>query len=133
MATRPTFTTATTPAEATEVAPDGSEVRALVASGHGSMAHFTFAANQTTPAVRHRRVDEFWYVVEGSGHLWLSDETESAIVELRAGAAVSIPVGTSFQVSIGGEDPLVVVGVTMPPWPAEGDADFVEGHWPPSS
>ena len=127
------FRTATTPDEPTELAPDGSEVRRLVATERGSMAHFTFPAGRTTPAIRHRRVDEVWYVARGGADLWLSDDTGSTVVELRPGTAVSIPVGTTFQVAVADGDPLVVVGVTMPPWPAEGDADVVEGHWPPST
>ncbi len=131
-ARRRRFSTSTTPVEPVEIAPDGSEVRPLVGTERGGMAHFTFPAGHVTPGIRHRRVDEVWYVVDGDGELWLSDEAGSAIVELRAGVAVSIPVGTTFQVSVAEAAPLAVVGVTIPPWPPEGDADIVDGHWTPT-
>jgi quercetin dioxygenase-like cupin family protein len=55
------------------VAPDGSEVRLLLASDRASAAHFRLAAGATSVAVRHRTVDEIWYVVEGDGEMWLAD------------------------------------------------------------
>lgn len=128
-----TFKTATTSAELFELAPDGSEARPLVATERGSLAHFTFAAGSITPAVRHRRVDEVWYVANGEGQLWRSDDSGEAIVDLRPGTGLSIPVGTSFQVSVSGDLELIVIGVTMPPWPPEGDANIVEGHWEPTT
>ena len=128
-----TFATATTPAEPDDLAPDGSEVRRLLATGRGSMAHFTFPAGTTSPAVRHRQVEEVWYVVAGRGRMWRSDDVVSATVDLEVGVGLSIPAGTSFQVTVADDGPLVAVGVTMPPWPPDGDADIVDGLWPPSS
>ena len=34
------------------------------------------------------------------------------------------------QVRALGDEPLTAFGVTMPPWPDEGDAVLVEGQWP---
>ncbi|MGI9616925.1 MAG: cupin domain-containing protein [Acidimicrobiales bacterium] len=126
------FKTATTSAEPFELAPDGSEVRPLVATERGSLAHFTFPAGVTTPAVRHRQVDEVWYIADGTGQMWRSDGSDTAIVDLGPGTGLSIPVGTSFQVSVNSDRALLVIGVTMPPWPPEGDADIVEGVWEPT-
>ena len=39
-------------------APDGSTVRVLVATAHGSTARFEFDAGRTSLAVRHRTVEE---------------------------------------------------------------------------
>lgn len=40
------------------LAPDGSEVRVLLSSNGGSMAHFQLPPGQVSRAVRHRTVEE---------------------------------------------------------------------------
>jgi mannose-6-phosphate isomerase-like protein (cupin superfamily) len=39
---------------------------------------------------------------------------------------------TAFQVRSLGDAPLAAVGVTMPPWPGEGEAAVVDGVWTPT-
>jgi hypothetical protein len=46
-------------------APDGSDVRPLLALPGGSMAHFELAAGKTSIAVAHRTVEEIWFVIGG--------------------------------------------------------------------
>ena len=53
-----------------------------------------------------------------------------AVVPLLPGTAHSIPLGTQFQFRNPGATPLVVVIVTMPPWPGEDEAVRVPDHWP---
>lgn len=119
------------PAEPDATAPDGSSVRVLLASPKGGMAQFEFPPSNTTPAVRHKTVDELWYFVTGRGQMWLSNGGDEGF-GVGPGVCVSIPVGVSFQVRSEGEAPLVVVGVTMPPWPGEGEVEIVEGPWEPT-
>jgi mannose-6-phosphate isomerase-like protein (cupin superfamily) len=52
------------------------------------------------------------------------------IVEVAPGVSLSIPLGTHFQLRNDGDEPLVAVAVTMPPWPGEDEAFFVTGRWP---
>jgi hypothetical protein len=40
--------------------------------------------------------------------------------------------GTQFQFRTVGFESLAVVGVTMPPWPGDGEAIPVEGVWTPT-
>lgn len=121
-----------------ETAPDGSEVRFLSRTERGSMAEFRLPAGATARAVRHRTVEELWYVTSGVGELWRSsddrDETsdDDMIVELRADVSLAITPGTSFQFRTTGTADLRIVGVTMPPWPGDGEAEFVDGYWPPT-
>jgi len=56
------------------IAPDGMEVRILPAVDGGSMAHFRMPAGLTGRAVKHRTVEELWYVLAGSGEMWLAAE-----------------------------------------------------------
>ena len=51
-------------------------------------------------------------------------------VLLRPGTCLSIPAGTHFQFRTDGDGPLAAVGVTMPPWPGDGEAYDVPGAWP---
>ncbi|HET6607451.1 MAG TPA: cupin domain-containing protein [Rhodopila sp.] len=113
------------------LAPDGSEVRILLARPGGSMAHFRLPQGQVSQAVRHRSVEEIWYVLSGSGEMWQSDSAASATFPLRAGVCVTIPVGAAFQFRSLGSEALTAVAVTMPPWPGDAEAEPVAGPWEP--
>ena len=54
------------------------------------------------------------------------------IVKVEAGVSLTIPLGTHFQFRSTGKKPLQAIGVTMPPWPGEGEAFEVKGIWPPT-
>jgi mannose-6-phosphate isomerase-like protein (cupin superfamily) len=118
--------------DADVIAPDGCEVRSLAQTPRGSMAHFTLGPGQTSRAVSHRTVEELWYFVAGNGRIWLRQGDAEEIVEVAPGVSLSIPLGTHFQLRNDGAEPLAAVAVTMPPWPGEDEALFVEGKWPAS-
>ena len=116
------------------IAPDGSEVRLLAAATRGGMAHFLLPAGQVSRAVAHRTVEELWYFVAGRGRMWRRLGEREEVTEVGPGISVSIPVGTHFQFRCdGGEEPLVAVGATMPPWPGEAEGYAVEGCWRPTA
>lgn len=112
-------------------APDGSRVSILAASARGSMAHFALAPGQVSIAVRHRTVEELWFIVAGRGRMWRSGGGGEDMVELSAGQSLAIPAGIAFQFRNDGEDTLEAVGVTMPPWPGMDEAETVAGAWTP--
>jgi mannose-6-phosphate isomerase-like protein (cupin superfamily) len=122
----------TLPQAADAVAPDGSEVRLLVTASGASAAHFRLPAGATSVAVRHRSVDEIWFVVEGRGEMWLATDDDERLVALQPGVCVSIPCGTRFQFRADDGGTLGVYGVTMPPWPGDGEAIRSVGPWAPS-
>lgn len=94
------------------------------------MAEFSFAAGSTSRAVRHRSVEELWYVLEGSGEIWCAPESGSSVIKaLKPGVSVAIEARCAFQVRVQGEMPLQVLAVTMPPWPGDQEAELVSGHW----
>jgi mannose-6-phosphate isomerase-like protein (cupin superfamily) len=117
------------PIERSEVAPDGSDVRVLLLLAGGGMAHFELAPGQTSRAVAHRTVEEIWFFLTGRGEMWREQDGVSETVEVSPGMCLTIPLGTRFQFRSSGEDPLSALGVTMPPWPGEGESFFVEGPW----
>ena len=117
------------PAGPTVLAPDGSEVRVLLALAGGSMAHFRLAAGSVSRAVAHRTVEELWYIVSGRGEMWRKHGDNEEIVSLEPGLCVSIPAGTHFQFRASPHDEVAAVAVTMPPWPGADEAVFVEGPW----
>jgi mannose-6-phosphate isomerase-like protein (cupin superfamily) len=123
------FATKETPDATDILAPDGSEVRILLALAGGSMAHFRLPPGQVSRAVRHRGVEEIWYVLSGTGEMWRSGDAGAEIVALRAGLCLTIPVGVSFQFRAAEDAPLAAVAVTMPPWPGDDEAVFVDGPW----
>jgi mannose-6-phosphate isomerase-like protein (cupin superfamily) len=126
------FETKRLPVDRDAVAPDGSDVRVLLALRGGSMAHFELAAGQTSAAVRHRTVDEIWWFLSGRGQMWRRAGDQDELVAVEAGVCVTIPVGTQFQFRALGAEPLAALGVTMPPWPGEGEAVLVPGKWRPT-
>lgn len=94
------------------------------------MAHFELAAGQTSKAVTHRSVEEIWFFLSGRGEMWRAQEGQlEVIVPVESGVCLTIPVGTHFQFRSFGAEPLSAVGVTMPPWPGEGEAIMVHGKW----
>ena len=113
------------------VAPDGSAVRILLGLKGGGMAHFELAPGQTSKAVTHRTVEEIWHFVSGSGEMWREQEGREECVLVGPGVCLTIPLGTRFQFRSFGPEPLAAIGVTMPPWPGEGEAVAVEGKWSP--
>jgi mannose-6-phosphate isomerase-like protein (cupin superfamily) len=114
------------------IAPDGSEVRLLLRLAGGSMAQFTLPAGQTSVPAAHRTVEEIWFFTGGRGEMWRRLGTWEEIVCVGPGVSITIPVGTSFQFRSLGDEPLVAIGVTLPPWPGPGETLDVEGPWTPT-
>lgn len=111
------------------VAPDGSEIRVLLATLRGSMAHGTLPPGGVSLAVKHRTVDEIWYVLAGSAEMWRKQGEWETVELVAAGTSLTIPLGTSFQFRTVGDQPFRFIMCTMPPWPGEGEAALVEGRW----
>lgn len=126
------FQTKQLPLEHDDIAPDGSQVRVMLALSGGSMAHFTLAPGHTSLAVVHRTVEEIWFILSGRGEMWREQEGREEIAALEPGICLTIPVGTRFQLRALGEEALAAIGVTMPPWPGEGEAVVVSGKWQPN-
>ena len=126
------FATIDRPLERTAVAPDGSDVRVLLGVAAGGLAEFELAAGEVSTAVTHRTVEELWYVLRGRGEMWRRQAAREEIVRLRAGVCLTVPLGTHFQLRALGDEALAVLGVTMPPWPGEGEAIIVRGPWTPT-
>ncbi len=126
------FETRLLPKDRTVVAPDGSDVRTLLRLKGGGMAHFELAAGKTSRGIVHRTVEEIWFFISGQGEMWREQEGQAQIVEVYPGVCITIPQGTRFQFRCLGHDSLEAVGVTMPPWPGDGEALFVEGPWQPT-
>ncbi len=126
------FATVELPQHYDVLAPDGSEGRILSRLAGGSMAHFRLRPGQVSRAVRHRTVEEIWFVLEGKGELWRSMSGQEAITALSPGVSLAIPVGAAFQFRALGDHPLAIIATTMPPWPGEDEAMTAAGKWDPS-
>jgi mannose-6-phosphate isomerase-like protein (cupin superfamily) len=121
------------PAQRTDVAPDGSDVRVLLGVAGGGMAHFELGPGETSIAVVHRTIEEVWYFLRGRGEMWRRAGDEEEIVQVDQGTCLTIPVGTRFQFRSFGFEPLSAIGATMPPWPGEGEAVQTDGPWRPTA
>jgi mannose-6-phosphate isomerase-like protein (cupin superfamily) len=112
-------------------APDGGDVRILLALAGGSMATFELDPGLTSKPVTHRTVEEVWYCMSGHGEMWRRQGAREEVVTLEPGICVTVPLGTHFQFRSHGPGRLVCVAITMPPWPGEDEAYGVEGAWEP--
>ena len=126
------FSTKRLPVGPDAIAPDGSEVRILLGLAGGSMAHFELAPGETSIAVAHRTVEEIWFFLAGRGEMWRKQDDREEVVSVDPGVCITIPLSTRFQFRSFGQQPLTALGVTMPPWPGEGEAYAVEGKWTPT-
>ncbi len=116
------------------LAPDGSEIRRLQTkenARNGDLAHCKLSPGKISCAVKHKTVEELWYVTDGTGEIWIKPENqEGKIFQMKKGTALSIPVGTSFQFRNTSQTaPLEIVIITMPPWPNAREAIPVKGEW----
>ena len=120
------------PAKRSDIAPDGSEVRVLLGLAGGGMAHFALPPGETSTAVMHKTVEEVWFILSGEGEMWRQQEGREEIMPLRRGTCLTLPLGTAFQFRSSEDTVLTALGVTMPPWPGEGEAVIVKGRWVPT-
>jgi mannose-6-phosphate isomerase-like protein (cupin superfamily) len=97
------------------------------------MAHFQLPPGQTSIAVTHKTVEEIWFFLSGQGEMWRRMGDQEEIVAVEADVCLTIPMGAHFQFRSFGDEPLAAIGVTMPPWPGEGEATVVAGKWEPSA
>ncbi len=124
------------------IAPDGSRVRLVLTEEHGatrcSVVEVTLEAGAASRPVRHKTVEEVWYVLSGRGEVWRCPPDVSAQGEVpmgvEAGDALTIPTGWAFQFRAGPDVDLRFLCVTMPPWPGMEEAvEVPEGSpWNPT-
>ena len=115
------------------VAPDGSEIRFLVAARQAatraSVVDVTLPAGQVSRPVYHRTVEEVWYILEGRGQVWRSPPNAAAAAYLPMnvvpGDSLVIPTGWRFQFRAGPGGPLRFLCFTTPPWPGGDEAAAV--------
>jgi mannose-6-phosphate isomerase-like protein (cupin superfamily) len=114
-------------------APDTMAVRVLTRLPTASAAVFELPPGGVSRPGHHGRVDESWFVVAGTGEMWVQpDGGEAQVVPLTPGSTVAFTSGVAFQVRSTGDAPLQVFGVTTPPWPEDRDDEWqpVPGRWP---
>jgi mannose-6-phosphate isomerase-like protein (cupin superfamily) len=126
------FKTKRLPSAHDGIAPDGSHVRILLGMDGGGLAHFELPPGETSVAVAHHTVDEIWFFATGRGEMWRKLGDHEQVVRVDPGVCITIPAGTHFQFRSFGDEPLAALGVTIPPWPGEGEAYQVEGTWEPT-
>lgn len=122
----------TLPEEPDARSPAGAEIRFIMDGPTGNMIHSTVPAGQVNRATRHKTVSEFWHVLEGHGEIWRSNGDGESVVDLVPGVSIDIPAATAFQYRNVGTAPLKFICISMPPWPGDDEADYVESPWPPT-
>jgi mannose-6-phosphate isomerase-like protein (cupin superfamily) len=116
------------------LAPDGSEIRLLIGPEdrvvRASLCEVGLPPGRVSRAIRHRTVEEIWYLLAGTGRVWRSptsmSDPSAAVAEVGPGDALTIPRGWAFQFQATGDEPLRFLCYTSPPWPGEDEAMYVE-------
>jgi mannose-6-phosphate isomerase-like protein (cupin superfamily) len=101
----------------------------------GSFAHFQLEPGEVARAVSHASVHEIWYVIGGAGEMWRRQGVREESTLLLPGVCLTIPLGCTFQFRAAEDgEPLQVIAVTMPPWPADSAAEarVERGAWSPT-
>jgi len=124
------FSSKTLPEAPDLMAPDGSAVRVLLSLPRGGMATFELPPGTASIPVRHRTVEEIWFVLSGTGEMWRKQGAREEVTALEPGVCLTVPLGTAFQFRCTGAASLTILGVTMPPWPGQDEAYRVDGKWP---
>lgn len=112
------------------IAPDGSQVRLLLTDTHGatrcSVVEVTVGAGEVSRPVRHRTVEEAWYILSGAGEVWRcppgTTADEVTPVNVATGDSLVIPIGWAFQFRAGAGSEMRFVCVTLPAWPGMDEA-----------
>lgn len=112
--------------------PAGAAIRFLMEGPAGNMIHSSVPAGQVNRATVHRSVSEFWYILSGQGEIWRRDSGREDIAPLAPGVSIDIPAGTAFQYRSTGAAPLTFLCISMPPWPGDHEASYLDGIWPPT-
>jgi len=121
------------PSSPDDRSPAGAEIRHLMDGETGSMIHSTVPPGQVNRATVHATVSEFWHVLSGEGQIWRRDASDEETTVLVSGVSIDIPVGTAFQYRCTGDEPLQFLCISMPRWPGEQEATFIEGPWQPTA
>ena len=95
------------------------------------MVEVTIGAGEISRPVRHRTVEEVWYVLAGAGEVWRCPPGTAAgqvpPVAVKAGDALVIPTGWQFQFRADAASDLRFLCVTMPAWPGMDEAVAAPG------
>ena len=113
------------------LAPDGSEIRLLATGREGaqraSLCEVRLPPGAVSRPVRHRSVEEIWYVTAGRGRIWRCPPGgEAPAVDVRPGDALVIPPGWAFQFAAAADAELRFLCYTCPPWPGPEEAVAAE-------
>lgn len=118
------------------IAPDGSEIYFKVGDAErASLVEVRLGAGRVSRPVRHRTVEEIWYVVAGRARVWRRGPGGGGeTVSVGPGEAVRIPTGWAFQFAADPSAELRFACFTSPPWPGAEEAVPVDegGLGPPS-
>lgn len=106
-------------------APDGSGIRLLATLPRAGLCLCELPVGAASGSVRHKTVDELWYVISGIGEITRSSGAEEETIALAPGTSITIPQGVAFQFRSLGGSPLQILIVTAPQWPGPDEAEVL--------
>lgn len=117
----------------TFVSDDGSEIRVMPGINGVESVHCRLLKHQVIKASRHKTVSQIWYVLDGTGDIWLKDTSgKESITPLKKGVAITVPLGFAFQFRNTGTSNLDIFIVNTTQWSGAGELIPVANHWTPN-
>ena len=95
--------------------------------------HYRLKPSQILLAFRNLTLEEFWYFLSGYGEVWRSDGEKAEITPVASGVSLTIPIGTAFQIRCICNEPLDLLRVYVPAWPADTVLEPAQGPWTATS
>ena len=118
-------------ADPDHVAPDGSHIWELGSESAGGLSVCSLPPDGISVPVRHRTVEEIWYVLSGGGQISRRHgDLDPWIDDLAPGTCVDIGLGITFQFRAADAGVEIAI-LTIPSWPGSGEAvtELERGTW----
>jgi mannose-6-phosphate isomerase-like protein (cupin superfamily) len=112
-----------------KTAPAGSKLISLLKTERGGLSYVTFPPNKVGRAHMNNTVEEIWFFIQGIGEFWRKHGDNEQTVTFGQNTCLTIPPRTHFQYRNLGDEPLVMLIVTMPPFPGDQESVDVKGKW----
>lgn len=104
-------------------APDRSTIMTMGGEAAGGLALCTLDSGRVSSPVRHRSIEELWYVLAGEGQISRRQgKLDPWVEDLIPGMCVDVGTGLTFQFRSTGPVPLRLLILTMPEWPGQDEA-----------
>ncbi len=116
------------------ISPGGvAEIRQMHRHSGGEITHVRVPPNKTARSAWLDDITEMWFILAGTGLLWIDDGVRAEEVRLVPGRAVRIPAYSVFQYRSDPQVDLIALLAAAPQWRPDAAHQADQEHWPASA